>query len=56
MPNYLKDITDEVIINPAGTGEGVVDVPVHMKGLLGKLTIGGGKKIKVKGNVKVIKF
>ena len=47
-----KIIYDEIIINPAGNGECILNVPLRMREGA-KLTIVAGKKFTVNGNVRI---
>ncbi len=52
VPPYNSLISDEIIIDPAGNGECIVNVPVRMRAG-GRFTIAPGKKVIINGNVRV---
>ena len=52
VPPYNSLISDEIIIDPAGNGECIVNVPVRMRAG-GKFTVAPGKKVIINGNVRV---
>ena len=52
VPPYNTLIYDEIIINPAGNGECILNVPLRMREGA-KLTIVAGKKFTVNGNVRI---
>jgi hypothetical protein len=55
VPPYLTLISDEIIINPAGNGECILNVPLRMRAG-GKFTLVTGKKLKINGNLRVANF
>ncbi|MBL0358067.1 MAG: hypothetical protein IPP72_14900 [Chitinophagaceae bacterium] len=55
VPPYTTLIYDEIIINPAGNGECILNVPLRIREG-GKLTIIAGKKFTVNGNVRVANY
>ena len=55
VPPYTLPVSDEIIINPAGTGECILNVPLRMR-TGGKFTVVAGKKIRVNGNVRVANY
>jgi len=55
VPLYNLPVSDEIIINPAGSGECFLNVPLRMRAG-GKLTVIAGKNFRVNGNVRVANY
>jgi len=55
VPPYSTPVSDEIVINPAGNGECILNVPLRMR-TGGKLTVTAGKKFRVNGNVRVANY
>jgi hypothetical protein len=55
VPPYNTIIADEIIINPAGNGECILNVPLRIRSG-GKLTLVTGKKLKINSNLRVVNF
>ena len=55
VPAYNSIIADEIIIDPAGNGECILNVPLRMR-TGGKFTLVTGKKLKINGNLRVANF
>jgi len=55
VPPYNNPLSDEIIINPAGNGTCILNVPLRLRAG-GKFTLITGKKLVVNGNVRVAKY
>lgn len=55
IPPYNIPLYDEIIIDPAGSGECVLTVPLKIR-TGGRLVVRPGKKLRVDGNVRVVNY
>jgi len=55
VPPYQNIIYEQILINPAGTGECILNVPLRIR-TGGNITLITGKKFRVNGNLRIANF